>query len=193
MADPFALPASFWSKVDKSGGEDACWLWTGGGRGKGYGGFRRGREKHYAHRAALQWHTRKAGEGLLATHGPCHCRRCVNPAHLSWQTYKGNTGDMVRDGTQQRGERHGRSKLTEAKVLAIRADTRPYPQIATDYGIVKSAVCNIKNRQRWGGRVFRPVFLGQVRAKLKTTLFVRSMLLILTLVMKHKMVFTAAF
>ena len=31
--------ARFWTKVDKSGGEDACWPWLASQDGRGYGQF----------------------------------------------------------------------------------------------------------------------------------------------------------
>ena len=48
-----------------------------------------------------------------------------------------------------RGEANGTAKLTEAKVLAIRLDARPQPEIAADYGISRSNVGLIKRRQSW--------------------------------------------
>lgn len=143
------LPSNFWDKVDKTGGEDACWLWMRG-KSSGYGNFRRGDEYYYAHRVALQWFTQKEGYGLEAAHGPCNIRHCVNPAHLSWKTRKENAQDMIRDGMAPRGERQGRSKLTEAQVLAIRSDPRPQPQIAASYGIARGHVGGIKSRRFWG-------------------------------------------
>lgn len=144
------LPSNFWDKVDRSGGEDACWEWLAY-RSSGYGKFSRRRgETYYAHRVVLQFFTQREGEGLEAAHGPCHRRHCVNPKHLSWKTHKENAADMLRDGTSPRGERQGRNKLTEAQVLAIRADPRPQPQIAADYGISSPHVSGIKSRRFWG-------------------------------------------
>ncbi len=143
------LPPGFWSKVDKSGGEGSCWLWVRGKTNGGYGKFKRGGKMYYAHRVALQWATQKSGRRRLATHGTCHARACVNPAHLDWQTYKGNAADKVRDGTLIRGERHGRSKLTEGQVLDIRNDPRTCLQLAAAYGVSDANVRHIKNRHRW--------------------------------------------
>src|SRR5687768_1377339 len=49
-------PATFWAKVDMSGGEDACWPYTGYVTPEGYGwaytGTMKGQRTHGAHRQA---------------------------------------------------------------------------------------------------------------------------------------------
>lgn len=101
----------FWSKVDMSGGPDACWPWRAstrrrrrGRRGK----FRVGgsKSRHIsADRLALALHTdgnlnRKRGGVLLQC---CHrCGNgdepvlCVNPRHEYWGTQKQNERDKKR-------------------------------------------------------------------------------------------------
>lgn len=144
------LPPGFWDRVDKSGGEDACWEWMMPKTTGGYGQFRRGDKMYAPHRVVLQWATQKEGKDLFATHGPCHNKGCVNPEHLSWKTPKGNAADRTRDGTEHHGEEKAQSKLTEAQVLAIRSDPRPQRQIAVAYGIARSNVHHIKSRHKWG-------------------------------------------
>ena len=48
-----------------------------------------------------------------------------------------------------RGEAHGMAKLTEAQVIAIRADTRFQREIALDYGVDNSLISLIKRRKKW--------------------------------------------
>lgn len=91
----------FWAKVDQSGGESACWPWTGSViASNGYGQmmirFTDGTRRNYgAHRLAAAW---AAGDEVPTTglqtdhlcHDPLECnlgkncphRRCCNPAHL---------------------------------------------------------------------------------------------------------------
>lgn len=47
------------------------------------------------------------------------------------------------------GEGSCSAKLTNADVVAIRADPRPYARIARDYGVVVSTVCKIRTRRTW--------------------------------------------
>lgn len=47
------------------------------------------------------------------------------------------------------GERHGDAKLTEKKVLAIRADSRSKSEIARSYGVSVPTIINIKARIKW--------------------------------------------
>lgn len=81
----------FWSKVDRSGGPDACWLWTASLNGHGYGQFYlrdlAGRRKKLvrAHRFAYEAMVGPIPEGLHLDHvraRGCVNRNCVNPAHL---------------------------------------------------------------------------------------------------------------
>lgn len=98
----------FWSKVDKSGGPDACWLWIGGTNEAGYGQF-------WAHRSNAEPGERQRrfpahrwllgylrGNDLIGgasgIEDACHrCDNppCVNPAHLYVGTRKQNIGEAV--------------------------------------------------------------------------------------------------
>jgi len=69
--------------------------------------------------------------------------------NLRYDTRVGNAADRLLHGTHQRGERSGNSKLTEAQVLAIRADTRLQGIIAEEYGIEQACVSKIKLRKSW--------------------------------------------
>lgn len=90
----------FWSKVDRSGGPDACWPWTGGHDERGYGIFYpTGERKTRAHRWLLG-HLR--GKPLIdkprGIEDGCHrCDNppCCNPAHLYVGTRKRNIADAV--------------------------------------------------------------------------------------------------
>jgi hypothetical protein len=46
------------------------------------------------------------GKKLMACHGPCHERRCCNPAHLYWGDFVTNARDKHRDGTMPIGKSH---------------------------------------------------------------------------------------
>lgn len=110
------LAERFWPKVDRSGGPDACWPWTGRRDRGGYGRISSG-GKH--------------GRCLLAprvawelTHGPIpddedgkpfrvlhdcpagDLPACCNPAHLWLGTDADNVRDMHRKGRAPVGERH---------------------------------------------------------------------------------------
>ena len=52
-------------------------------------------------------------------------------------------------GTVKRGEKHGRAKITEADVRAIRADTRAKAVIAAEYGVAPATIYAIHNRTNW--------------------------------------------
>jgi|SRR5215475_4858197 len=77
----------FWSKVDSSGGVEACWPWLGWVNDNGYGMAFTRRERPQdihtrAHRLAYELAHREAiPEGLTIDH-LCRNRRCVNPRHL---------------------------------------------------------------------------------------------------------------
>ena len=68
-----------------------CWLWVGGGNGKGYGKFRpesSGRNMR-AHRFAYEHFVGKIPAGMQLDH-LCRVRCCVNPQHLEPVTCREN-------------------------------------------------------------------------------------------------------
>lgn len=77
---------------------------------------------------------------------------CMNPGHLRWDTPEGNQADKVLHGTDNRGEKQWKSKLTEADVLEIRSllGIVPQSEIAKRFGIDPSSVSNIKSGKNWG-------------------------------------------
>lgn len=107
----------FWSHVDRSGGESACWLWTGCVGAWGYGSFQR----WLAHRFSYM-----LANGVDLTPDQCVCHscdtpRCVNPSHLWVGTPKENTEDCISKGRFAVGEGRRSSKLTTLQVVEIKA------------------------------------------------------------------------
>ena len=147
----------FWARVDKSGGDDACWNWTGGLYNKnGYGRVKHNGKSMGTHVLAL---TLFAGAKPIDRPYACHnCkqnRKCCNPKHLRWDTHDGNMRDRDKDGTtaKQKGELHGCAKLTELQVKEIREKYAPrkYSQqkLSEEYGVTKSLICLILKRKLW--------------------------------------------
>lgn len=161
--------ARFWSKVDQSGGPDACWLWTGAKRDFGYGRVKINRRFRRAHRVAWLASFGAIPAGLCVCHA-CDNPPCCNPAHLFLGTQAENLADMVakgrhnpstgdrhgspaRPGCRMRGEANGRAKLTDAKVACIRARYAAggvsQCSLAREYGVSHPAINNIVQRKSW--------------------------------------------
>jgi hypothetical protein len=87
------LADRFWSKVDRSGGEDACWLWMASRTTTGYGQIsigRRGEGMAKAHRVAFTLTYGPIPDGLVIDH-LCRNPLCVNPIHLECVSSRENT------------------------------------------------------------------------------------------------------
>jgi hypothetical protein len=67
----------------------------------------------------------------------------------TWRTVKSPFAKRVVWLSGAEGSSNGRAKLTDADVLRIRKDDRPYPVIAAQYGIGRESVGNIKRRITW--------------------------------------------
>lgn len=143
----------FWSYVDRSGGPDACWPWTGTIRARGYGYFWLRGKSVRAHRLAY-----RIGRGHIAPDRlVCHeCDRpaCCNPYHL----YVGTNLDNVHDkwqrsrGVRLRGGANGSARLSVLEVEAIRARAlvgEATRSIARDYSISDHHVRRIVERKAW--------------------------------------------
>lgn len=141
----------FWSLVDRRGlGE--CWLWNGYVNKDGYGEFYDGERMVGAHELAVRYTTGWVKLPHLDTCHSCHTPLCCNPHHLRYATRQGNVDDMTAAGRQARGERHGKSKLSEADVVLIReqvASGATGKAMADQYGVSPGLVTMIVNGKRW--------------------------------------------
>jgi len=134
-----------------------CWLWAGSLNGAGYGMLKNSRKKteYRAHR--LSWMINKGPipNGMCVLHR-CDVRCCVNPDHLFIGTHLDNMADRTAKGRDIlcrniniRGEKHGKSKLTEKQVTEILASRKPKTILATLYGVNYSTIWRIQNHEHW--------------------------------------------
>jgi hypothetical protein len=129
-------------RVDRSGGPEACWPWTGCHNGYGYGVLSVNNRMKGAHRLAYEAAKGPIPKGLSVCH-TCDNPPCCNPAHLFVGSHKDNGLDMARK------ERGARNKLTGEQAKAIRADPRTTKEIAPDYGVHWSNIAAIKAGRTW--------------------------------------------
>lgn len=170
ILDAAAL-ASFWSKVDRSGGPNACWPWLASVSKGGYGHF----TEHFkgkqfsTHKLAWMLKHGPVPKGKVVRHFKCDYKICCNDRHMKIGTHKQNSEDMVRKGRQAtgdrsgsrlhpesrpRGEQHHATTLTERGVRLIRAVYRrgimDGVALALKHGVHKDTIKNIVNRKTWG-------------------------------------------
>lgn len=106
---------------------------------------------HLLHRLVLLTFVGPCPEGMEA------CHNDGNPANsalsnLRWATKKENMADRELHGRTRRGSSHRRSKITEDDVRAIRAAAANKVSqrvLAKRYGLGKSTVAHIINRDNW--------------------------------------------
>lgn len=147
----------FWSRVDKSGGPQACWpaSWARGDDGYPLYQYRwRGRLiTSKAHRVAwIYTHRKLLPRNLLVCH-TCDNRACCNLNHLFLGSPADNLRDAAAKGRMNRGEARYNAKMTEAKVRKVRSlyatGTINMKELAAQFGVVTTAIFNIIHRNRW--------------------------------------------
>jgi len=141
------LPERICDKID-IGDPDECWEWTAALNNKGY--------PMINYEGKVQLATRLI---YRTVNGPLESEECIlhfcdepaccNPRHLQKGSQLDNIEDCVSKGRNARGQKHNFAKLTEADVLAIRADPRNHNQTAKAYGISRETVRNIRQRRTW--------------------------------------------
>jgi hypothetical protein len=132
---------------------DECIIWKHRLKpGYGHGQISIGNKDNYVHRLALIRRVGQPPEGKpMALHKPiiCHNPSCYNYRHLYWGDAADNVRDRALDNTDNKGSRHGMSKLTESDIPKIRKDPRLQRIIAEEYGIDQSLVSRIKANIWW--------------------------------------------
>lgn len=152
----------FWLRVDKSGGADACWNWTGtvsdtaGGYGV-IGGKIHGKrhvkagQNMLTHRVAwlLEHGDIPSGAGYHGTvvmHS-CDNRLCVNPRHLRVGTQSENVKDMDDKARANRsgilpksGVKHANASFDELALLYIRNSTLGTVALAKKMNVHRSTI-----------------------------------------------------
>lgn len=111
------------------------------------------RTRMYVHRFVCQFTHGPCPDDLHHAAHSCGNTRCVNPRHLRWSTVSENQLDRVLHGTDQRGERHPGSQLTEAQVLEAYKRSHAGERkedIAAEYGVSPATIYAIARGTRWG-------------------------------------------
>lgn len=91
-------------------------------------------------------------EGLYVLHG----KRGVSvniPENLSYGTPSKNQGDdRLRDGTDNRGEKNGRAKLTKDQVIRVKINKEKWTSSrwAEEFGVSRKAIRKIVAGETWG-------------------------------------------
>lgn len=165
------LEERFWSKVDTSGGPDACHLWTGAKDADGYGVlvFRIGKRYRTfrASRIAYEISVEPMPPDKMACH-KCDNPSCCNYRHLFAGSPKDNQIDMTLKGRGRTGIRNGhytkpeatprgeqvyKAKLTESDVLNIRKCYHEQgvsrQELARRYSVTDGAIWFIVNNKSW--------------------------------------------
>ena len=144
----------FWLCVDRSGGPDACWPWTGFIGTWGYGQVVTYGTTRNASAVAYEIEHGSLPTNRIACH-KCNNPPCCNPAHLYAGTHQDNADDRQVAGTTARGECNGRAKLTYAQVVDIRARYKPYDKLngrvalAREFNVHTHMIHLIVSKKNW--------------------------------------------
>ena len=144
----------FYSKINRLEDEDACHLWIASTDTKGYGNFQLEGRLFNSHRIAYAQAYGDFNKNLHCLHS-CDRPSCCNPKHL----WLGTNADNVRDREEKgrgkvpdnRGEKCGGAKLTNAQALEIRAlyaaGTMLQKELAARYKVSRPTISLIVNRK----------------------------------------------
>lgn len=117
----------------------------------GYGHIRFNGRERTTHSVSFEIHIGPVPEGKEVCHN-CGNRACVNPRHLRVDTHIANMADKVLHGTDHRGERNGRSRLTLTQVRDIRGEVasgRMQNEVARSYGVSPQTINHIMRGRTW--------------------------------------------
>jgi hypothetical protein len=130
-----------------------CWIWLGAMSGLRPSMGTVPGTQELAYRVSWQLHRGEIPCGLYVCHH-CDVPLCVNPDHLFLGTQADNLADMSNKGRgrgpcRDRANTHYKTKLTEADVVAIRADPRPTRAVGRDYGVTQANISAVRSGKTW--------------------------------------------
>jgi hypothetical protein len=137
----------------REGNPAVCWEWPYT-KANGYARMRYGDGVYPVHRIVKELVGDPIPDHLIARHlcGNGHLG-CWNPSHVVAGTAKENEADKAIHGTDNTGERNGRSKLTNEAVAAIRAKYARggvnYSHLAEEFGVNSFTIGRVVRRQQW--------------------------------------------
>lgn len=137
------------AKIIKSA--TGCWGWAGAKTLDGYGQLWVARRPMLAHRISFAVHTGSEPGEMVVAHR-CDNPACCNPDHLFLASQRQNLLDMGAKGRLAACERHGRSKLTDDDVQAIRdllARGHSGNEIAARFGVSQPLISHINTGRIW--------------------------------------------
>lgn len=165
---PFGLSATTFnrilSRIDRSGGPDACWPWTGVTNRKGYGTVHTPSQiTGLAHRIILASSIGRDLRPDEVTMHDCDNPPCCNPRHLSPGSNLANMRQAYERGRFANrlpqkppvflGESHPHARLTVEQVREIRlryaAGGTSQQSLGDEYGVSQAVISAIVRRKTW--------------------------------------------
>lgn len=158
-ANPRDYQWAFFMQAMETENQKDCILWPFSTMGLGYASVKdmvSGRVMG-GHRLACMIKRGPPPDKKLHAAHECGVSGCINPHHIAWKTAKANAQDKKRHGTNNDGEKHGLSVLTNEQVAAIRLELAESARgaqaaLARRYGV---SVMTISNLAR--GKSYREV------------------------------------
>ena len=129
--------------------DNGCWVWKGGVSNAGYGLCGSvDRKTESAHRVSFKAFVGEIPKGKVIAH-ICDNKLCVNPAHLFLATHAENSADMVAKNRSARGEKCGKSKLTEEQVKFIRESNLSHRKLGVMFNVSHANIGYVKRGATW--------------------------------------------
>src|SRR4051812_21995868 len=151
----------FWAKVNKTGDDTKCWLWTGCLNSFGYGQLNTHFQKKVSsHRLSYLIHYGSLPSDKLVCH-TCNNKACVNPKHLYLGNHTTNGLDASRDGLLPSGKNHYTFFCDETvvkQVFELRKLGHFQYEIAEKLKISQSHISRILNNKQFNKDRKSPIF-----------------------------------
>lgn len=131
-----------YSKTDRSGGPDACWIWLAG-TSRGYGCIGYNRTQVRVHRFVYEHTYGPIGSPKIYVCHRCDNRRCCNPKHLFLGTPAENQADMKVKDRCAFGPRNAMTIMTTKmarRAKRLLRDGVPVIRVARRVGVSRGAI-----------------------------------------------------